>query len=87
MAFLQHIRLEKVRDELKTARTGQSVADIALKWGFSHLGRFASEYRARYGELPSGTLRTLAAGKNLDDNRYGAKGAQTRPSKALARDK
>lgn len=56
MAFLRDVRMEHVHQELR--RPGNdSVTDIALKWGFAHLGRFAQEYRKRYGELPSATLR------------------------------
>jgi transcriptional regulator GlxA family with amidase domain len=34
-----------------------TVADIAMRYGFWELGRFAGVYRARYGETPSATLR------------------------------
>ncbi|MGN6741770.1 MAG: helix-turn-helix domain-containing protein [Amnibacterium sp.] len=34
-----------------------TVAGVARRWGFHHLGRFAAEYRAQYGELPRDTLR------------------------------
>lgn len=34
-----------------------SVTETALRWGFGHLGEFAGEYRARFGERPSDTLR------------------------------
>jgi len=34
-----------------------TVAEVAYRWGFTHLGRFAHDYRARYGEAPSTTLR------------------------------
>lgn len=30
---------------------------IAMGWGFTHMGRFAVEYRKRFGESPSETLR------------------------------
>src|SRR5262249_19712723 len=33
------------------------VADIAARCGFNHVGRFAAQYRERYGESPSATLR------------------------------
>jgi AraC-like DNA-binding protein len=56
MAFLRDVRMEHVHQALR--EPGQdSVTDIALKWGFAHLGRFSQEYRKRYGELPSATLR------------------------------
>ncbi|WP_342738864.1 AraC family transcriptional regulator [Bradyrhizobium sp. B117] len=56
-AMLKAVRLERVHAELKTAGTSGCVSDIALKWGFAHLGRFAQLYRRRFGELPSETLR------------------------------
>ncbi|MEU6140135.1 helix-turn-helix domain-containing protein [Streptomyces sp. NPDC047081] len=34
------------------------MAQIAYQWGFGSLGRFARDYRRRYGQLPSTTLRT-----------------------------
>jgi AraC-like DNA-binding protein len=56
MSYLKHVRLEKVRQDLLIARGRKSVTTIAMDWGFSHLGRFARDYRARFGELPSETL-------------------------------
>ncbi|WP_455922575.1 AraC family transcriptional regulator [Pseudomonas putida] len=56
MAFLRDVRMERVHQALRSPGQ-ESVTDIALKWGFSHLGRFSQEYRKRYGELPSATLR------------------------------
>lgn len=32
-----------------------NVTDAAIKWGFSHLGRFSGVYRDTFGELPSHT--------------------------------
>jgi AraC-like DNA-binding protein len=37
---------------------GTSVAAVAARWGFTHLGRFAIEYRRRFGSYPSQTLRS-----------------------------
>lgn len=55
MQYLQHVRLDRVhRDLLDDAGT---VADLSARWGFTHLGRFAGVYRARYGEPPSQTRR------------------------------
>lgn len=57
MAYLREIRLNTVRQELLNPAGGASVADIALKWGFSHVSRFSQKYQGRFGELPSQTLR------------------------------
>ena len=57
-ARLRRARLERVRAELVAADPAvDSVAAIARRWGFTHLGRFAQLYERRYGELPSQTLR------------------------------
>jgi len=56
MRYLRDARFETVHDALKRAQPEQSVAELAMKWGFSHLGRFAVEYRKRFGESPSETL-------------------------------
>jgi len=57
MRYLRDARLARVRDKLLRADSDESVTQIALAWGFSHLGRFAGDYRARYGETPSQTYR------------------------------
>jgi AraC-like DNA-binding protein len=57
MAYLRAIRLELARaDVAKAGRQGSSVAAVAHAIGFGHLGRFARDYQARFGELPSETL-------------------------------
>lgn len=59
MAYVREVRLIRVRDELRDAVPGAlSVSEVAHRWGFSHLGRFAEQYHARFGELPSQTLRS-----------------------------
>jgi AraC-like DNA-binding protein len=55
MRYLRNHRLQRVREELLQAR-GAQVSEIALRWGFGHFGRFAAEYRKRFGESPSHTL-------------------------------
>ena len=58
MSYLRDVRLGRVRDDLhRTDPTEATVAEIACRWGFVHLGRFAGAYRARFGEPPSQTLR------------------------------
>lgn len=58
MAYLREVRLEMVHDRLREAEPGfTTVARIAHSAGFTHLGRFAASYRARYGIAPSESLR------------------------------
>jgi len=57
LMFLRMHRLNAVRRALIAARgTATTVTAVAMKWGFFHLARFASDYRAQFGELPSVTL-------------------------------
>ena len=60
MAYLRDCRLELAHKRIQ-ARDGATITDIALDCGFSHLGKFASYYQLRYGELPSQTFKN---GKN-----------------------
>jgi AraC-like DNA-binding protein len=58
MAYLQQVRLTHAHDALRRADpTRVTVAAVAHRWGFAHLGRFASTYRAQFGQAPSETLR------------------------------
>jgi transcriptional regulator GlxA family with amidase domain len=57
MAYLRQIRLSRVHADLRDSDPGRhTVAELAGRWGFSHLGRFAEVYRRRYGCAPSQTL-------------------------------
>ncbi len=56
MHYLRDLRMDHVRTEL-LAGEASNVSGIALRWGFAHLGRFSNEYKQRYGESPSQTLR------------------------------
>jgi AraC-like DNA-binding protein len=53
----QEIGLEQARYELLRGAGGGRVSDIALRCGFPHLGRFSADYRRRYRETPSATLK------------------------------
>ncbi|MBB4569366.1 AraC family transcriptional regulator [Rhizobium leucaenae] len=57
MTYLQEMRMAAVHHDLLVADTKRTVADVAAKWGFTHLGRFAAEYKKRFGHLPSQTLK------------------------------
>jgi len=57
LAWMRAQRLERARADLLAARRGEvRVTDIAMRWGFQHLGRFCLVYRKRYGETPTTTL-------------------------------
>ena len=56
-AYLEGLRLEAAQRALLQATRHDTVAEIAQRFGFSHLGRFSAQYRRLYGQLPSQTLR------------------------------
>lgn len=57
-SYLRSVRLDRVRAELDAAWPNEvTVGEIARTWRFTHLGRFASLYRDRFGEAPAATLR------------------------------
>jgi transcriptional regulator GlxA family with amidase domain len=50
-------RMQMVRRMLRQSVPGDlSVTEIAMRYGFWQLGRFAGEYRTLFGDLPSATL-------------------------------
>ncbi|AOX60914.1 hypothetical protein BIZ42_01050 [Stenotrophomonas sp. LM091] len=53
----QLARLNRARTALLHADERGTVTDIALRFGFSHLGRFSILYRHVFGECPKDTLR------------------------------
>ncbi len=55
--YLRNVRLARAREALMRADDDQSVTQIAMTWGFGHLGRFAIDYRDQFGETPSETYR------------------------------
>jgi AraC family transcriptional regulator, ethanolamine operon transcriptional activator len=58
MAYLKAKRLNGVRKTLLSTLQHQvRIIDIAMDWGFEHMGHFAADYRAMFGERPSGTER------------------------------
>jgi AraC-like DNA-binding protein len=57
LEYLRQVRMEQARRELEGAEPGTTVAEVAARWGFSHPGRFAAEYRRLFGRHPSEALR------------------------------
>ena len=58
MVYLRRLRLRHVHAELAAnSPDSVTVTIVAGRWGFMHLGRFASQYRQLFGETPSETLR------------------------------
>lgn len=60
MTYLRNVRLDRAHAELLAAPLDVSVSEVASRWGFAHLGRFAEQYRRKFGVLPSVTARTRA---------------------------
>jgi AraC-like DNA-binding protein len=55
--YLRRVRLERAHRDLQEAGPGATVADIALRWGFTSTGWFSRHYREAYGRSPGVTLR------------------------------
>lgn len=73
--YVKRRRYQAVRRQMLGSFGGaHNVTQAAMEFGFSHLGRFAAEYRELFGELPSETLATRQRAKTLKDRR------RTRPS-------
>nr|WP_232328194.1 helix-turn-helix transcriptional regulator [Kibdelosporangium sp. MJ126-NF4]CEL18333.1 Transcriptional regulator, AraC family [Kibdelosporangium sp. MJ126-NF4]CTQ97817.1 Transcriptional regulator, AraC family [Kibdelosporangium sp. MJ126-NF4] len=60
LEYLQRLRLKRAHQDLLDIAAGRAdgtVADVAGRWGFAHLSRFAGLYRRTYGHSPVRTLR------------------------------
>jgi AraC-like DNA-binding protein len=55
-AYLRSVRLERAHQDLLARPPGVPISEIAHRWGFHHLGRFAEHYSRRFGVLPSDTV-------------------------------
>lgn len=56
MSYWRDMRLDAVRDLLRTRPDATSVTEAANQFGFVHLGHFGVYYRKRFGETPQQTL-------------------------------
>ncbi len=56
--FIHLLKVNRAHEDLIHADVkNTNVSDISMKWGFSHFGRFAKDYKAVFNVLPSETLR------------------------------
>jgi AraC-like DNA-binding protein len=62
-AYLLQLRLSRVHDELLHGPVDQTIEAIASRWGFRHMGYFASRYRALYGTSPSDSRKARSGHK------------------------
>jgi transcriptional regulator GlxA family with amidase domain len=63
-AHLRRVRLDRVHQDLLRIADGSAsgtVAEVATRWGFTHLSRFAAYYREAYGQVPSRTAKRRQA--------------------------
>jgi AraC-like DNA-binding protein len=60
LGYLRTVRLDRAHTDLLNAdpARGDTVANIAMRWGFLHQGNFAAAYRGAYGTTPRQTLRS-----------------------------
>lgn len=59
MRTLRDMRLDHVHERLRVEHN-RSITEVATEAGFSHLSRFAQDYRDRFGVTPSAERRTRA---------------------------
>jgi AraC-like DNA-binding protein len=65
VTYLNRLRLHRVRRTLRAADPeATTVTDVALRWGFWHVGDFSQAYKNCFGELPSDTLRRRPPNKS-----------------------
>lgn len=65
LEFLRARRLEVARAQLLQGGENTTVSAVATSVGFVHAGRFAAEYRRRFGESPAATLRRGACARGV----------------------
>jgi AraC family ethanolamine operon transcriptional activator len=55
--YLRWNRMNRLHRELRDAHSPEAtVTQLAIRWGFTEVGRLAGEYRQMFGQLPSETL-------------------------------
>ncbi|MBN8866499.1 MAG: helix-turn-helix transcriptional regulator [Solirubrobacterales bacterium] len=56
-AYLRSIRLDRARAELAREGMATTVSEVAYRWGFVNLSRFAVQFKEQFGLLPSEVQR------------------------------
>ncbi len=74
MQFVLRRRLQRARELLQKAEPQTTVTSVAAECGVFQFGRFAAQYRARFGEKPSETLGRIRA-----TGRFGARSENSAP--------
>jgi AraC family ethanolamine operon transcriptional activator len=55
--YAKIIALNAVRNQLRLVPLTSNVTEVAMSWGFYHLGRFSQQYKQLFDELPSVTIQ------------------------------
>lgn len=62
--YVRNVRLDRIHGHLVDG-TSEPIIDLAFRYGFGHLGRFAQKYRERFGVRPSDTGRHGTARRGI----------------------
>ncbi len=55
--YARTLALNGVHKRLCRLSSNETITDIAMQWGFYHLGRFSGQYKSLFSELPSETVK------------------------------
>lgn len=59
---IRSARLERCRDELMTARAGERIVDVAMRWGFGNQSHFCRLFRQAFGMSPGEAIELGRSG-------------------------
>ncbi|WP_420966360.1 hypothetical protein [Bradyrhizobium sp. B120] len=54
---MRRVQLEAIHEELSRPESLLPISEVALKWGFTPMGRFVASNRSAFGLYPSDTVR------------------------------
>lgn len=55
--YVKNRKLLKINEIIKSGSLVRNISELAIEYGFYNVGRFAKEYKDKFGELPSETLK------------------------------